>query len=104
MDSSLPSYAAVVLLAVIVANLVTAWLVVLAIGENSGNLFDVGPPWLAAFSCIGLLLCYYKAIFPVELSFWGSAVLGGMGLWGAWVDYTRLADRRKNPEKRRNLP
>ena len=102
--SSLPSYAAMVVVAVIAANLATAWLVVLSIGENSGNLADQGPPLLAALSCIALVLCYYKIIFPVELSFWGAAALGALALWGAWVDYTRLSDRRKTLSKSRKVP
>lgn len=102
--SSLPSYAGMVVVAVIVANLATAWLVVLSYGMNNGNLADHGPPWLGALSCIALLLCYYGIIFSVELSFWGSVILAALALWGAWVDYTRLSDRRKTLAKPRKMP
>lgn len=93
--AALPSYASLVSVIVVVANLVTLWLVLLAMGKNRGSLADQGPPMLAGLSFVALALCYYNAIFPVEMSFWGAAVLGAMGLWGAWVDYARLSDHQK---------
>jgi hypothetical protein len=103
MDPSLPSYAGVIAVAVIFGNLATAWLLVLTMGENSGGLADAGPPWVVAISCLLLVLCYYRIIMPVEMSFWGSAIACALGLWGAWVDYTRLVDRRKAIVKSPNM-
>jgi hypothetical protein len=100
--TALPSYAFLIAVIVVVANLATAWLVMLSVAENSGSFYDQGPAWLAVISSICLALSYYNAILPVELSFWGSAGLGAMGLWGAWVDYARLADRRKIMSKEAN--
>jgi hypothetical protein len=89
--SSLPSYATLVLVAIVLVNLATAWVVMLTMGENSGQLFAGAPPGIAALSCLLLILFYYNAMLPIEVSFWGSAFLAVMGLWGAWADYRHLA-------------
>ncbi len=98
--SSLPSYATLVVVAVILLNLATAWVVVLTMGENNGNLFAGAPPGVAALSCLMLVFLYYNAVVAPEVAFWGSAALAALGLWGAWVDYTRLVERRKSVKKR----
>ncbi|MBL0142561.1 MAG: hypothetical protein IPP91_10805 [Betaproteobacteria bacterium] len=100
-DSSIPSYAGLIAIVVIMANLATAWLVVLAMGENSGGVFSEGPPWIAVGSGVTLALWHYNVILPAEMSFWGSVLLGAMGLWGSWVDYARLSDRRRALDKAR---
>jgi hypothetical protein len=98
--SSLPSYATLVVIAVILANLATAWVVIITMGEHSGQMFAAAPPGLAALSCLLLVFFYYNIVVPIEVSFWGSAFLAAMGLWGAWADYRHLAERRKSIKKR----
>jgi len=102
-ESDLPSYAVVVEVLTVLAILGTAWIVVLTMGENSGNVISGGPPLLGALSCLSLVLLHYDVILDREVSFWAAACLGALGLWGAWVDYTHLTDRRKQLEKPRGL-
>ncbi len=98
-ESPLPSYAFLIVAVVIMVNLATAWVMMLTMGENNGSLYSGGPPAVAALSCVLLLFCYYKVILPIDFSFWGAAFLAALGLWGAWVDYTHLSDRRKSVER-----
>jgi hypothetical protein len=100
--SSLPSYASLLAVVVVLLNLATLWLVALAMGENNGNVFSEGPPWIAVLSFICLGMCYYKIVVSPEVSFWIAVGMSVMGLWGAWVDYSRLADRRRSLQKSRN--
>ena len=101
-ESELSSYAYLVTAFVVIANLGTAWIVVLTMGENKGILASGGPPLLAALSCLALLLLHYNVLLPREVSFWGSAILAALGFWGAWVDYAHLTDRRKTLDEARN--
>lgn len=100
--SSLPSYATIVVAAVILANLATAWVVVLTMGANGGQLFSGAPLGVTSLSCLLLVFLYYNMLFPLEVSFWGSAVLAALGLWGAMVDYRHLRDREKPRRKTGN--
>ena len=101
--SNLPYYANMVVIAIILAILATAWVVVLTTGENGGKLYAGAPAGVAALSGLLLVFFYYNAVLPLEVSFWGSAILAALGLWGAWVDYTHLTDRRKAMAKPGNL-
>lgn len=103
-EFSVPSYSYLILAVAVMANLATAWMVMLTMGENKGNLFAPGPPLLAGLSIFSLLLYNYNAIVSQELSFWGTVFMAAMGLWGAWVDYTHLSDRRKAGEKTAKPP
>jgi hypothetical protein len=103
MDSPLlPSYAFLIVIGIVLANVATVVVVVITMGEHGGSVFAGAPPMLAGLSCLTLVLCYYKIMLPVEVSFWGSAFLAAMGLWGAWADYTHLADRKKSLGKPRS--
>jgi hypothetical protein len=100
-DSALPAFAITIVVMVIAMNLATAWVTALTMSENNGGLFAAGPPVLAALSCLSLCLCYYRILLPIDVSFWAAVFLAVMGFWGAWVDYSRLADRRKALQKAR---
>ncbi|MBK6982432.1 MAG: hypothetical protein IPH30_13670 [Betaproteobacteria bacterium] len=98
---TLPTYAYLVVIAVVLANLGTAWILVLTMGENNGSIISGGPPLVAALSVLCLVLSQYNILLPLDVSFWGSAFLAALGLWGAWVDYAHISDRRKILEKAR---
>ncbi len=98
---TLPTYAFLVVIAVVLANLGTAWLVMISMGENNGSLISGGPPLVAALSVLCLVLSQYNILLPLDVSFWGSAFLAALGAWGAWVDYAHISDRRKTLEKAR---
>jgi hypothetical protein len=98
-DPSLPSYATLVVFAVILANIATAWVVLMTFGANKGELYAGAPPLVAGLSCLSLALCYYKAIVAVDVSFWASVFFAVMGLWGAWRDYNHLSEHQKGGKK-----
>ncbi|MGE0355407.1 MAG: hypothetical protein AB7P08_00695 [Burkholderiales bacterium] len=98
-EPSLPSYAGVVMVLVIIANLATGWVVLLTMGVNGGSLFSGGPPAMVGISCVALALCHYNILIPLDVSFWGATLSGALGLWGAWVDYSHLSDRREAVRK-----
>lgn len=98
-EPSLPSYAGVVMILVIVANLATGWVVMLTIGMNGGSLYSGGPVAMVGISVLALALCQYNILLPVDISFWGATLTGALGLWGAWVDYSHLSDRREAVRK-----
>lgn len=100
--SPLPSYAYLIVGAAVVANLITASMVMITMSMNKSILYDAGPPGVAALSCLALLLFHYNALLPQEVALWGSAFLAAMGLWGAWVDYVHLSDHMKSTAKPRN--
>jgi hypothetical protein len=97
----LPSYANVVIGAVIVANILSAWVIAITMAKNKGELYDQGPPWMVALSVVTLLLCFYDLFLPAEVSFWGSAALAGFALWGSWVDYSHLVRHYESRRRER---
>jgi uncharacterized membrane protein HdeD (DUF308 family) len=101
--TSLPTYAMLVISGVILANIIAAWIILLTIGKNKGELYDQGPPWMVAASVITLLFCWYDIFMPAEVAFWGSVVLAVFALWGAWADYSYLLEhyRKQSSEKSR---
>ncbi len=98
----LPSYATIVVGAIILANLASAWVITLTMGKNKGEFYDQGPPWMVALSILTLLLCWYDLFLPIEVSFWGATAFAGFGLWGAWADYTHLLDHYRDQKREKS--
>lgn len=101
-SSALPSYAMLVVSAIILANIVAVWVILLTMGKNKGDFYDQGPPWMVALSLIALLFCWYEIILPAEVTFWGSAAFAAFGLWGAWADYTHLLDHYRDLKREKS--
>lgn len=101
MSDTLPSYAPMVLVLVIFANVIAVFVILRTFMVNRGNVYDEGPPWIVATSVILLLLCYNKIMLPAELSFWLATITGLLALWGAWVDYSHLSEHQRSREEAR---
>ena len=97
----LPPYAMILLSGVILANIISVWLILMTMAKNKGELYDQGPPWMAALSVIMVLLCWYDSILPPETSFWGSAGFAVFAIWGSWVDFRHLLEHQEKREKER---
>jgi hypothetical protein len=102
--TELPSYASMVIGLVILADIIAAWIVLMTMMKNKGNLYDQGPPWMIVLSAVSLFLCWKNAFVSVEISFWAAVGFGILGLWGAWTDYIHLVRHFEMVQKEKKGP